>query len=62
MPAPFGWVIDIRGGKDWLACSYPQGLSIEKAVAANEWMYVRISPKREPANNLDECWRYTSRE
>jgi hypothetical protein len=54
LPAPFGWVIDARRSEHWLACMYPQGSTLENAVTANEWSYIKISTKRAPASNLDE--------
>jgi len=54
MPAPFGWIIDARRSHDWLASLYQRGLSLEAAMDANEWMYVKFSTKGEKAKDLEE--------
>jgi len=47
MPAPFGWVIDARKSPAWTACLYQRGISLEEAMDASEWMYVKFSMKDE---------------
>jgi hypothetical protein len=54
LPAPFGWLVDARTSVDWLACLYPRGQQLDEAVAANEWMYAKISPKRDLAKTMDD--------
>src|SRR5262249_42440694 len=41
MPAPFGWVIDARHGAACSAWLYQRGKTLEEAIEANEWMYVK---------------------
>ena len=53
MPAPFGWVIDARHGHTCSAWLYQRGLTLEQAVAVNEWMYVKFSIKDEKVPDLD---------
>lgn len=40
--APFGWVIDNRTSEHTNATLYQRGLTIEKAKANNEWMYLNF--------------------
>lgn len=57
MPAPFGWVLDIRQGGPWPACMYQRGVSLEEAMQAGEWMYVKFSKKDGAAPDLDALLR-----
>jgi hypothetical protein len=43
MPAPFGWVIDARHGHTCSACLYQRGKTLDDAISADEWMYVKFS-------------------
>lgn len=52
MPAPFGWVIDARHGHTCSAWLYQRGLTLEEAMAANEWMYVKFSLRDEKVPDL----------
>jgi hypothetical protein len=54
MPAPFGWVIDARKSPAWTACLYQRGISLEEAMQASEWMYVKFSMKDEKVKSLEE--------
>jgi hypothetical protein len=54
LPAPFGWLVDGRISADWLACLYPRGQQLAGAIGANEWIYVKISPKYGRAKTLEE--------
>ncbi len=53
MPAPFGWVIDGRRSPAWTACLYQRGISLEEAMDASEWMYVKFSMKDEKVRDLE---------
>jgi hypothetical protein len=52
MPAPFGWVIDARSSPGFTACLYQRGISLEDAMGANEWMYVKFSKRDEKCCDL----------
>jgi hypothetical protein len=53
MPAPFGWVIDARHDHTCSAWLYQRGLTLERAIDANEWMYVKFSIRDEKVPDLD---------
>lgn len=54
LPAPFGWVIDIRTTPAWLATIYEQGLTLDEAMNQNEFMYVQLWDKKKNNENLDD--------
>lgn len=53
MPAPFGWIVDGRRSPAWTACLYQRGVSLEEAMGASEWMYVKFSMKDEKVRDLE---------
>lgn len=57
LPAPFGWIIDARTNKDWLAALYQRGLTLNQAVASKEWIYVGIVSK-DKHKTLDNLLKY----
>jgi hypothetical protein len=58
LPAPFGWVIDIRREQGWLACLYQRGSNLDAAIEASEWMYVNFWRKDENAADLEGLLRF----
>lgn len=40
LPAPFGWVIDIKEKVNGIASLFQRGLTLKKAQKKNEWMYL----------------------
>ena len=40
LPAPFGWVIDIKERINGIASLFQRGLNLKEAQKRNEWMYV----------------------
>lgn len=54
LPAPFGWVIDIQTTPAWLATIYEQGLTLDEAMKANEYMYVQFWDRKKDNENLDD--------
>ena len=54
LPAPFGWVIDVRRHPDMLATLYQRGLTLEQAGKSKEWMYVNIKSKDDEVKTLDD--------
>lgn len=53
LPSPFGWVIDATRTEHALANLYQRGLTLDKAQAQSEWMYVNIFDKTREIDNLD---------
>lgn len=45
LPAPFGWVVDGTQGRGALAWLYQQGLTLDEASKAGEFMYINLSKK-----------------
>ena len=54
IPAPFGWVIDGKTSPAWLATLYQQGLTIDKAMNKNEFMYVNFWDRDENKHCLTD--------
>lgn len=54
IPAPFGWVIDGQTTPSWLATLYQQGLTLDKAMDKNEFMYVQFWDRKSNNDNLDD--------
>lgn len=52
--APFGWVIDAQTTPVWLATLYQQGLTIDKAMDNNEFMYVQFWDRKSNNETLDD--------
>jgi len=58
LPAPFGWVIDVKRREGMLACLHQRGLTLKQAGAQKEWMYIRISRKAGELLTLDQLLKY----
>lgn len=54
LPAPFGWVIDARRADAWIAALYQQGLSLEEALASQEFMYVNFWDRTKNRESLGD--------
>lgn len=54
LPAPFGWVVDVRTSPGWLALLYQRGLDLEEAQAKQEWMYVNFWNRKKDGSNLED--------
>ncbi|QTH64265.1 restriction endonuclease [Psychrosphaera ytuae] len=54
VPAPFGWVIDAQPTPAWLATLYQQGLTIDKAIDKNEFMYIQFWDRKAQGDSLDD--------
>lgn len=52
--APFGWVIDAHTRPAWLATLYQRGLTIDKAMDENEFMYVQFWDRKPNNDTLDD--------
>jgi hypothetical protein len=58
LPAPFGWVIDGRKAKNWVACLYQRGLDVDQALKKHEFMYVQFWYRKKDAFDLDKLIEY----
>lgn len=54
IPAPFGWVLDIKDTDNGLATLYQRGLTLKKAKEKKEWMFVQFWKKDVPEFTLDD--------
>jgi hypothetical protein len=55
LPAPFGWVIDIRTNQNnWLALLYQRGLTLEEAQEKSEWMYINFWDREKNSDSLKD--------
>jgi len=54
VPAPFGWVIDAQTTPAWLATLYQRGLTIDKAMDKNEFMYLQFWDRKSNNETLDD--------
>lgn len=54
LPAPFGWVIDIRTSAAWLALIYQRGLDLDEAQLKGEWMYLNFWDRKRDRHSLDD--------
>jgi tetratricopeptide (TPR) repeat protein len=52
LPCPFGWIIDAKKRKGFLATLYQRGYNLDEAGKSKEWMYVVISKKDDQYPNL----------
>lgn len=50
--APFGWIIDIRSCRNWLATLYQRGVDFD--VEMDEWMYVNFWNKKPNNENIKD--------
>lgn len=53
MQPPLGWVVDKTQGRGALAWLYERGLTLDDALAKNEFMYVNFWGKKKPAEKLE---------
>ncbi len=58
LPAPFGWVVDATQGRGALAWLYQQGLTLDKATKAGEFMYVTFGKMRDGDTNLESLYKF----
>jgi len=54
LPAPFGWVIDGRKTKTWVACLYQRGLDVDQALKKHEFMYVQFWDRKKDNFDLNK--------
>ncbi len=54
IPAPFGWIIDGRTTEAYVATLYQQGLTLDEAINANEWMYINFWHKDDKCQNMED--------
>lgn len=45
LPAPFGWVLDLKNSINDFATLFQRGLTLEEAQKKNEWMYIQFWKK-----------------
>tara|TARA_B110001452_G_scaffold265062_1_gene269116 strand:- start:38 stop:661 length:624 start_codon:yes stop_codon:yes gene_type:complete len=48
LPAPFGWVLDLKDSINSFATLFQRGLTLKEAQKKNEWMYVEFWKKEKP--------------
>jgi hypothetical protein len=53
MQPPLGWIVDRTQGRAALAWLYERGLTLDEALARNEFMYVNFWGKKKPAEKLE---------
>ncbi|MDD4969647.1 MAG: restriction endonuclease [Paludibacter sp.] len=58
LPAPFGWIIDATRRNGMLATLYQRGLTLEKAGANKEWMYVNLRSKDDEIKTIDDFLKF----
>jgi hypothetical protein len=58
LAAPLGWVVDATQGRGALAWLYQQGLTLDEATKAGEFMYVNFWNKEERGNDLESLCKF----
>jgi hypothetical protein len=58
LPAPFGWVVDATQGRGALAWLYQQGLTLDEATRAGEFMYVTIGKMRDGITSIESISKF----
>ena len=54
LPAPFGWVLDIKNTVNSFATLFQRGLTLKKAQKKDEWMYVQFWKKNAPELTIND--------
>jgi len=58
LPAPFGWVLDLKDSINNFATLFQRGLSLREAQKKNEWMYVQFWKKENSDFTIDNLIEY----
>jgi hypothetical protein len=53
LPAPFGWVLDLKDSINNFATLFQRGLTLKEAQKKNEWMYVQFWKKETSDFNIE---------
>lgn len=53
LPAPFGWVLDLKDSINNFATLFQRGLTLKEAQKKNEWMYVQFWKKEKPDFSIE---------
>ncbi|MCD8416111.1 restriction endonuclease [Tenacibaculum dicentrarchi] len=53
IPAPFGWVLDLKDSINNFATLFQRGLTLKEAQKKNEWMYVQFWKKEKSILTID---------
>lgn len=56
LPAPFGWVIDVRTSPAWLALLYQRGLDLREAQEKDEWIYINFWDRTKNGDKLEQLF------
>lgn len=54
LPAPFGWVFDLKDKINSFASLFQRGLTLVEAMEKNEWMYVQFWKKDNCVSTIEE--------
>ena len=61
LPAPFGWVLDLRDSINNFATLFQRGLTLKEAQKKNEWMYVQFWKKEKLDFKIENLIEFQNR-
>lgn len=53
LPAPFGWILDLKDSINNFATLFQRGLTLKEAQKKNEWMYIQFWKKEKSDFNIE---------